>query len=62
VIYGTFGSAAPPAVQAIVAGRTSREERTQALTLLASAFGLGTILGPAIAPYLVLGHLWPAAR
>ncbi|MDQ0248548.1 MFS family permease [Sphingomonas kyeonggiensis] len=58
VIYGTFGSAAPPAVQAIVAGRTSREERTQALTLLASAFGLGTILGPAIAPYLVMGHLW----
>jgi hypothetical protein len=25
--------------------------------LLGSAFGLGTILGPAIAPYLVLGHL-----
>lgn len=60
VIYGAFGSAAPPAVQAIVAGRTTREERTRALTLLASAFGLGTILGPAIAPYLVLGHLWPA--
>jgi MFS family permease len=58
VIYGTFGSAAPPAVQAIVAGRTSREERTGALTLLASAFGLGTILGPAIAPYLVMGSLW----
>jgi len=59
VIYGAFGSAAPPAVQAIVAGRTSRDERTKALTLLASAFGLGTILGPAIAPYLVMGHLWP---
>ncbi len=58
VIYGTFGSAAPPAVQALVAGRTSRAERTAALTLLASAFGLGTIFGPAIAPYLVLGHLW----
>jgi MFS family permease len=58
VIYGAFGSAAPPAVQAIVAGRTSRDERTRALTLLASAFGLGTILGPAIAPYLVLGSLW----
>lgn len=58
VLYGAFGSAAPPAVQAIVAGRTSREERTKALTLLASAFGLGTILGPAIAPYLVLGSLW----
>ncbi|MCW3846822.1 MFS transporter [Sphingomonas sp. LB-2] len=58
VIYGTFGSAAPPAVQAIVAGRTSRRRRTRALTLLASAFGLGTITGPAIAPYLVMGSLW----
>lgn len=59
VIYGIFGSAAPPAVQAIVAGRTSRAERTRALTLIASAFGLGTILGPAIAPWLVMGRLWP---
>jgi MFS family permease len=59
MIYGGFGSAAPPAVQAIVASRTGREERTRALTLLASAFGLGTILGPAVAPYLVMGHLWP---
>ena len=57
LIYGTFGSAAPPAVQAMVAGDTTREERTRALTLLASAFGLGTILGPAIAPYLILGHV-----
>ncbi len=57
LIYGSFGSAAPPAVQALVAGRTSREERTRALTLLGSAFGLGTILGPAIAPYLTLGHI-----
>ena len=55
LIYGAFGSAAPPAVQALVAGETSREDRTKALTLLASAFGLGTILGPAIAPYLLLG-------
>lgn len=57
LIYGTFGSAAPPAVQALVAGETSREERTKALTLLASAFGLGTILGPAVAPYLLLGSI-----
>lgn len=57
VIYGSFGSAAPPAVQAIVAGRTTREERTRALSLLASAFGLGTILGPAVAPYLVVHAL-----
>ena len=57
LIYGSCGAAAPPAVQALVAGRTTREERTKALTLLGSAFGLGTILGPAIAPYLTLGHL-----
>ena len=57
LIYGTFGAAAPPAVQALVAGETTREERTKALTLLASAFGLGTILGPAIAPYLILGSI-----
>jgi len=55
LIYGIFGSAAPPAVQALVAGRTTREDRTKALTLIGSAFGLGTILGPAIAPYLILG-------
>jgi MFS family permease len=57
MVYGALGSAAPPAVQALVAGNTTRTERTRALTLLASAFGLGTILGPAIAPYLILGHL-----
>ena len=55
--YGALGAAAPPAVQALVAGATTRDERTRALTLLASAFGLGTILGPAIAPYLILGHV-----
>ncbi len=54
VIYGFFGSAAPPAAQAMVALRTSREDRTKALTLLGSAFGLGTILGPALAPYMVI--------
>ena len=54
VIYGLFGAAAPPAAQAILASRTTRAERTKALTLLASAFGLGTILGPALAPFFVL--------
>ncbi len=57
LVYGIFGSAAPPAVQALVAGRTTRAERTKALTLIGSAFGLGTILGPAVAPYLVLGSI-----
>ena len=54
MIYGLFGAAAPPAAQAILAGRTTRAERTKALTLLASAFGLGTIIGPALASYFVL--------
>jgi len=57
LVYGSFGSAAPPAVQALVAGSTTRAERTRALTLLGSAFGLGTIMGPAIAPYLTLGRV-----
>ena len=56
LLYGGLGSAAPPAAQAMVAGRTSPEERTRALTLLASAFGLGTILGPALAPFFVLPY------
>ncbi len=56
-IYGYFGAAAPPAVQAYVASRTPREERTAKLALLASSFGLGTVLGPAIAPYLIVPGL-----
>ena len=52
-LYGAFGSAAPPAVQAYVASRTPREERTKALALIASSFGLGTVIGPAIAPLLI---------
>jgi MFS family permease len=55
--YGGFGSAAPPAVQAYVAARTERTERTKALSLLASSFGLGTVIGPAIAPLLVFEPL-----
>lgn len=57
LLYGGFGAAAPPAVQAQVASTTTREERTRALTLLGSAFGLGTIVGPALSPYLVLGSI-----
>ena len=53
-LYGGFGSAAPPAVQAYVASRTPRAERTNALSLIASSFGLGTVIGPALAPLMVL--------
>ncbi|WP_209346872.1 MFS transporter [Pontixanthobacter sp. CEM42] len=56
-LYGGFGSAAPPAVQAYVAARTARSERTQALSLIASSFGLGTVIGPALAPLLVFPGL-----
>jgi MFS family permease len=53
-LYGGFGSAAPPAVQAYVAARTDRQNRTAALSVIASSFGLGTILGPALAPAFVM--------
>lgn len=53
-LYGGLGSAAPPAVQAYVASRTDPEYRTQALSLLSSSFGLGTVIGPAVAPFFIL--------
>jgi MFS family permease len=53
-IFGLIGSASNPAGQAYVADRTTQEERTSALATLAGAFGVGTVLGPAIAPYFVL--------
>ncbi|MEQ1687171.1 MAG: MFS transporter [Sphingopyxis sp.] len=53
-LYGGFGSAAPPAVQAYVASRTEAAERTKALSLVSSSFGLGTVIGPTIAPWLIL--------
>ncbi len=53
-IYGVFGSAAPIASQAYVADRTRPEERTQAMSLLASAQGLGTVVGPVLAPFFIL--------
>lgn len=53
-IYGVFGSAAPIASQAYVADRTTPGQRTQAMSLLASAQGLGTVIGPALAPFFVL--------
>ena len=54
-LFGIFGSASNPAAQAYVAARTSHAERTNALSTMASAFGLGTILGPALAPLFIIG-------
>jgi MFS family permease len=53
-LFGIFGAAGNPAAQAYVASRTGPAERTNALAVLASAFGLGTILGPAVAPFFIL--------
>ncbi len=53
-LFGGVGSASSPATQAFVAERSSREDRTEAMAMLAGAFGLGTIIGPAIAPLFVL--------
>ena len=53
-IYGVFGSAAPIASQAYVADRTTAANRTQAMSLLASAQGLGTVIGPVLSPVFIL--------
>lgn len=53
-LFGLVGAAAPPATQAFIAHRTSRTDRVRAVSLLAGAFGLGTIIGPAVAPLFVL--------
>lgn len=56
-LYGALGSASPPAVQAYVAARTDGQARTGALAAVASSFGLGTIIGPAVAPLFVFEPL-----
>ena len=56
-VYGAWGSASPPAVQAYVAARTEGEQRTNALAAIASSFGLGTIVGPALAPLFIFPPL-----
>ena len=54
-LFGLFGSASNPAAQAYVAARTLPSERTNALSSLSGAFGLGTIIGPAVAPLFIIG-------
>ena len=53
-IYGSLGCATPSATQAYLASRTRRSARVSALSSLSSSFGLGTIVGPALAPLFVL--------
>jgi MFS family permease len=53
-IYGALGCATPSATQAYLASKTRRSGRVAALSALSSSFGLGTIIGPALAPLFVL--------
>jgi MFS family permease len=56
-LFGLFGSASNPASQAYVAERTPLQRRTAALSSVAGAFGLGTVVGPLLAPLFVLPRL-----
>ncbi|WGM37160.1 MFS transporter [Caulobacter sp. NIBR1757] len=53
-LFGLIGSSSNPATQAYLAERTSRADRTQQMAALAGAFGLGTVVGPFIAPLLIV--------
>lgn len=48
-LFGGLGSATNPSAQAYVADRTAPHERTEALAGLTAAFGLGSVIGPALA-------------
>ena len=56
-VFGLLGSATASSSQAYVADRTSEVDRTAALSALAGALGMGTIIGPAVSPLLVVGFL-----
>ena len=61
-LFGLFGSASNPATQAYVADYTPREQRTQSMARRAGAFGVGTVVGPFLAPvfiYPVVGLAGP---
>jgi MFS family permease len=53
-LFGLFGSASNPATQAYVADHTGPDQRTQSMAGLAGAFGLGTVIGPFLAPLFIL--------
>ena len=54
--YGLLGSASATAAQAYVADKTAGQARVKALSVLSGASNMGSILGPALAPFLIL---WP---
>lgn len=53
-LFGCVGMAAFPAIQAHIADQTPPAERTRALASIFSANGLGAVVGPALAPFLIL--------
>ena len=53
-IYGWCGAGSAPASQVYMAAITTVAERTGAMSFLASAIALGTILGPALSPLFIL--------
>lgn len=52
--YGMFGSASAMAAQAYVADHSNGAARVRAIGTLGGALSLGTIMGPAVAPFLIL--------
>lgn len=54
LLYGIFGCATPAGTQAYLAAKTRRSARTGALSNLTASFGLGTVIGPALAPLFVI--------
>jgi len=55
--YGLLGSASATAGQAYVADRSFGGRRVKLLSLLAGAINLGSILGPAMAPFFIIGAM-----
>jgi MFS family permease len=53
-VFGLVGSAIMPSSQAFVTERTPRDDRAKAIAGLAGAGSMGTIIGPVLAPFLIL--------
>src|SRR5690606_6318047 len=53
-VFGSVGLASAPAIQAHIADETLPAQRTEALASIYSAQGLGSIVGPGLAPFLIL--------
>lgn len=53
-VFGLLGPASAIATQSLIAHATAGEQRTRVLTGMAGAQSLGTIVGPAIAPFAIV--------